>query len=251
MKLNLRYIVVGAVAALILAGLLMLAGCGRAQRSKVLCNALDVQIKDAWEFVTPEDIRGFLDRNYGVYIGVRLDSLDLAGIERMLENKSIVMKSEAWTTRDGVLHISIVQRAPALRFLNDGKGFYMDHTGYVFPLHSSYTADVPVINGSLPALDSARTARWSAGLLELVGFVSSSKQWKDKIDRISVSDNGDVEIRMSEGKERFIFGYPDNIKGKFDKMNKYCSIIRPSKDEGYYKSVNLKYNKQIICRKDI
>ena len=251
MKLNLKHIVVGVAAALIIAGMLLLAGCGRAIRSRVLCNALDVQIKDAWEFVTPEDIRGFLDKNYGVYIGTHLDSLDLAGIESLLEKKSIVMKSEAWTTRDGVLHVSIVQRAPALRFQKGDEGFYMDRTGFVFPLHSSYTADVPVIEGGIPKLDSTRRAGWCAGLLELSDFVSGSRQWKDRVEKISVDGNGEVMLKTTDGNESFILGYPDDIKAKFEKINKYYSYIRPSREEGYYKRVNLKYNKQIICRKDI
>ena len=251
MKIRPGHIFSAAVSALVLAGMLILAGCGRSQRSKALCNALDVQIKDAWEFVTPEDIKGFLDKKYGVYIGVRLDSLDLARMERLLEQKSIVMNSEAWTTRDGVLHISIVQRAPALRFQKGEEGFYMDRTGYVFPLHSSYTADVPVIEGTLPALDSASLAAWSEGLLNLSDYIASSKQWKDKIEKIRVNDGGEVELKTVEGKERFIFGAPDKIKDKFEKMGRYCSVIRPAKEEGLYKSVNLKYNKQIICRKDI
>ena len=126
-----------------------------------------------------------------------------------------------------------------------------DRTGYTFPLHSSYTADVPVIEGSLPRLDSTRMAAWSAGLLELSGFVSSSKQWKDRVDKISVDGNGDVTLKTTDGNEKFILGYPDDIRAKLEKINKYYGYIRPSKDEGYYKSVNLKYNKQIICRKDI
>ena len=251
MKISLKLIVVCAAVALMLAAFALLVGCGKAGRSKVLCNALDVQIKDAYEFVTPDDIRGFLDRKYGVYIGQRLDSLDLGRMERMLEEKSVVMKSEAWTTRDGVLHISIVQRAPALRFQRGNQGFYIDKTGYVFPLHSSYTADVPVIEGTLPALDSASLAAWSEGLLNLSDYIASSKQWKDKIEKIRVNDGGEVELKTVEGKERFIFGAPDKIKDKFEKMGRYCSVIRPAKEEDLYKSVNLKYNKQIICRKDI
>lgn len=251
MKISLKLIVVCAAVALMLAAFALLVGCGKAGRSKVLCNALDVQIKDAYEFVTPDDIRGFLDRKYGVYIGQRLDSLDLGRMERMLEEKSVVMKSEAWTTRDGVLHISIVQRAPALRFQRGSQGFYIDKTGYVFPLHSSYTADVPLIEGDIPPLEDGQNAEWSKGLLELCSYITSSRQWKERIEKISVGAGGDVELKTIDGKERFIFGFPDDIPAKFAKMGKYYSHIRPSKDEGYYKSVNLKYNKQIICRKDI
>ena len=56
-------------------------------RSAVLCDALDVQLPDESEFVAPEDVKGFLDKRYGAYIGVRLDSLDLDRIETLLESK--------------------------------------------------------------------------------------------------------------------------------------------------------------------
>jgi cell division protein FtsQ len=223
----------------------------RSGDSAKLCEGLDVQFKDPYEFVSEEDIRGFLDRKYGAYVGVRLDSLDLGRIEKMLEEKSVVMNSEAWTTRDGILHISIVQRAPALRFQRGEEGFYIDRTGYVFPLHKSYTAEVPVVEGAIPDLSDGRNAGWAKGVLNLTDYIASSKQWKDKVEKISVGTGGEVELKMKEGKERFIIGYPDRIEAKFGKIGKYYSHILPSLDNVQYKSVNLKYNKQIICRKDI
>lgn len=251
MKITPKHILALVSLTLILATFGIMVGCGRAERGKVLCNALDVQIKDKYEFVTQEDIRNFLDRHYGAYIGVRIDSLDLGRIENMLEEKRVVMQSEAWTTRDGVLHISIVQRAPAIRFQRGEQGFYMDETGFTFPLHSSYTADVPLIEGNIPPIENGESKEWGSGVLELMAYIRGSKQWKDKIEKVSVNSAGDIELKATEGKEKFIFGYPDDIQAKFERMGKYYSHVRPSKDEGYYKSVNLKYNHQIICRKDI
>lgn len=236
---------------LLLAALGFFASRAREGRSKVLCNALDVQFKDKYEFVTEDDVRGFLDREYGTYIGVRLDSLDLDGMERMLEKKKVVLKSEAWTTPDGVLHVSILQRAPVLRFKRGDQGFYMDRDGYVFPLHKDYTADVPLIQGAIPRLENGDNADWARGILALTGYIKGSRQWKDRISAVSVNAAGDIELRTTDGGERFIFGRPDDLESKFGRMGKYYSHILPAKGEGYYKSVNLKYNKQIICRKDI
>ena len=236
---------------LLLAGLGLIAGRACAERSRVLCNALDVQIKDKFEFVTEEDVRGFLDKKYGTYIGVRLDSLDLDRMERMLEQKSVVLKSEAWTTPDGVLHVSITQRPPVLRFKRGDLGFYMDKNGLVFPLHKDYTADVPLIEGAIPRLENGENAEWAKGIIALMDYIRSSRQWKDRITGVSVNSAGDIEFRTADGKERFIFGRPDDLENKFGRMNKYYSHILPAKGEGFYKSVNLKYNKQIICRKDI
>ena len=255
MRIQARHIVFFAVLALLLGTLALLAGTARYERSVVLCDGLDIQILDDYEFVTQEDVKGFIDKKYGTYIGVRLDSLDLDRIEKLLEEKGVVLKSEAWVTRDGMLHVSILQRRPVLRFQRGDQGFYMDRTGYVFPLHKSYTADVPVIEGAIPPVETEEGAAWAEGVMKLVEYVQGSKLWKDRIAGIGVNKNGDVELRVNDGKERFIIGYPDNLDSKFARMGKYYTHILPyiteQKGEGWYKSVNLKYNKQIICRKDI
>lgn len=255
MKVSMRHIVPFAVTCLMLvifALLLCVVGTTRAHK---LCERLDVQLPGNLEFVSEEDVRGYLDRNYGVYIGVKLDSLDLGRIERELLKKKVVKDAQAWTTRDGVLHVSVSQRAPAVRFQRGTEGFYMDREGYVFPLHSSYTADVPVIEGAIPSLESGDAEGWGKGVLELMNYLATSRVWKDRISKVSVNSRGEIELRPAEGKERFIFGSPEELQEKFSKMEKYYTHILPSLDstkrEGYYKSVNLKYNKQIICRKDI
>ena len=251
MSISRKHIAFFAILAVVSAGFALLAGAAHIGRSAKLCNGLEVQIREDYEFVTPEDIKGFLDKKYGAYIGVRLDSLDLGRIERMLEEKSVVLNSEAWTTPDGMLHVSVSQRVPVVRFQRGGQGFYMDNTGFVFPLHKSYTAEVPVIEGAIPTIEDGGYEDWTAGLLRLMDYIASSKTWKDRIEKISVGAGGDLELKTVDGKERFIFGFPDAIPEKFGKMGKYYSHILPAKGEGYYKSVNLKYNKQIICRKDI
>ena len=251
MKIRPRHIVFGSVLTVLLAALALLAGCAHSERAGKLCNGLDVQIKDKYEFVTQEDVKNYLDKHYGIYIGVRLDSLDLDRIEKMLEGKGVVLKSEAWTTRDGILHVSILQRKPVLRFQRGSEGYYMDCTGYVFPLHKSYTADVPVIEGNAPAAENGKWEAWADGVLKLVEYVQGSKQWKERIAGISVNQAGEIELKVTDGKERFIFGFPDELESKFARMGKYYTYIQPAEGKGPYKSVNLKYNKQIICRKDI
>ena len=251
MKDALRYIVPFAIVCLMLTVfVLQLAGVGIAD-SRKLCESLDVQLPGNLEFVSQEDVRSYLDRNYGVYIGRRLDSLDLAGIESLLLKKKVVKDAQAWTTRDGVLHVSVTQRAPALRFARGEEGFYIDREGYVFPLHPNYTADVPVIEGAIPPIDKGEDTEWGKEMLKLMDYISLSRVWNGRIGQVSVNKNGDIELRPVEGKERFILGEPIDIESKFERMEKYYTHIVPAKGEGYYKSVNLKFNKQIICRKDI
>ena len=238
----------GAVALMIVAAA-GVRGCVRAEDSHKLCESLDVQIRGELEFVSEQDIRSFLDRSYGCYIGARLDSIDLGRIENLLDSKKVVLGSEAWTTRDGVLHVSVEQRAPVLRFQRGQEGFYMDREGFTFPLHSSYTAPVPLIEGAIPPIDKGERPEWAAGILALSDYIESSAKWKERVEKISVNPRGDIELRTTGG-ERFIIGSPTMLEDKFSRLEKYYTHILPAKGDKYYKSVNVKYNKQLICRKD-
>lgn len=234
-----------------LAGLGILHGCVGKADSRKLCESLDVKVGGKGEFVSEEDIKGLIDKRYGVYIGAPLDSIDLGRIERLVEEQKAVRKCEAWTTRNGILHVSIEQRVPALRFASGDRGFYVDREGVTIPLHPTYTAPVPVIEGTVPDMDDEGSAAWAAAVLEMTDYITSSKLWKDRVEKISVGKDSNLEIRLEGNKERFILGTPDGIRDKFDRISKYFAYIVPEKGEGYYKSVNLKYNHQIICRKDI
>ncbi len=259
MKRIVRIIAASLTLAAFCAGMGTLVHLTREDRSKLGCNSLEVHFTDSLKFVSEEDIRGFLDSRYGRYIGQRLDSVRLSEIERMIESRSAVLKSEAWTTSDGTLHISISQRAPMMRFQNADKGFYIDSEGYIFPLHRSYTAPVRVVYGSIPVnvrdgykgfAATQEERAWLGSMLEMNSIIENSRRWKSGIDSIAVRPDGDIVLKMSRGDELFILGEPHSLKDKFAGIEKYYDYIAPSKEEGYYGSVNLKYKKQIICRQN-
>ena len=257
---KLRYIL--SALSVILLGLLLSAVSFsvKQKRADIVCTGLDVIFADSLKFVTAQDIGNFLDKQYGSYVGQKIDSVSLARIEKLLESKSAVLESEAWTTDDGLLHISITQRAPAVRFQQGTLGFYADESGFIFPTHKSYTAPVPCIKGSIPVtitpgfkgeLESAQEKQWVLDVLALTRYMSKSKALIGKIEQMSVNADGDIIMTPVQGSETIVFGSPKQAEEKFSRLEKYYSHILPEKGEGYYKSVNVKYNGQIICRKDI
>ena len=80
------------------------------------CEHVEVEFRDSLKFVSAKDVTSWLDRNYGICTGQRLDSLDLHRIEKMLLSRGPIVGCEAWTDDLGVLHIEIWQRRPVLRF---------------------------------------------------------------------------------------------------------------------------------------
>ena len=257
MKAAVKYAVSGALAAFFCFGMLSLLRDVREEQRRIVCGKLEVTFADSLRFVSEQDIRTYLDGHYGPCIGERLDSLQLARIEDMLTSRSSVTRCEAWTSDDGVLHIEIAQRAPVLRFQDGDRGFYVDAEGFIFPLHPTYTAPVPVVDGAIPVdipqgykglAEDPRERAWIEGVLTMQRYLSGNKAWQRNIRHIRVRKGGELLLTLEGHGEQFLIGQPENITDKLARIDRYLALIAPSKPEGYYKTVNVKYNQQIICR---
>ena len=232
---------------------------GRNMRKVLKCERLEVCIKDSLQnrFVSAKDVKRFLDKEYGKYIGMPLDSLDLVKIEKIIDGRSAVMKSQAYVTKDGALHVDVIQRSPVVRFQKKDGGFYADAEGFIFPLQSTYASHVQVIDGHIPLaansgykgeISDPEEREWFKSIMSLVNYIEGSKIWKDKIVQIYVADNGDIALVPRTGKEIFIFGKPETMEEKFEKMGKYYKVIIPEKGSGAYKTVDLRFRGQIVCK---
>ena len=258
MRKGLRIAIVAGAAALLTLAIVAIIGMSAGRERQLTCGGVNVEFADGYNFVTAEDIEGYLASEYGVYIGQRLDSVDLAKVERILDNKSAILKTEAYTTPDGKLNVKVFQREPVVRFQKGGNGFYADERGFLFPLQSNYTSQVPIIDGNVPLTFESgykgeplteKEKLWLGRVIELVNHMKKTRIWAENISQITVRPGGDLVMVPRQGKELFIFGGPDNFEDKFSRMEKYYTSILPEKGEGYYSTVNVKYNGQIVCRK--
>lgn len=258
MKRKTRILITAAIlAALVALCAFIHAGTAR-EKALRTCEGIHVEYADDYRFVSEADIKAYLDKYYGAYIGQRLDSIRLHKVEAILDEQSAILKSEAYVTSDGLLNIRLTQREPVVRFQKEGFGFYADRGGLIFPLQENYSTSVPVMDGAVPinitegfkgAPETEKERAWMAGVVSLVDYMAKTRIWAENIVQMHVEDNGDIVMIPREGKERFIFGDPSGAADKFDRMADYYRYILPEKGEGYYKTVNVKYDKQIVCRK--
>ena len=63
-----------------------------------------------------------------------------------------------------------------------------------------------------------------------------------------MADNGDIALIPRKGKEIFIIGQPTSLEEKFEKMGKYYKVIIPEKGSDAYRTVDLRYRGQIVCK---
>ena len=259
MKKLFKHILIGGCGALLVACMAIAFTAGANSRKSLRCTGLKVVVLDSMEnsFVSRADVKGYLDKEYGRYIDEAVDSIDLTAIEEIVDGRSAVLKSQAYVTRDGMLHVDVTQRKPVVRFQKSDGGFYADAEGYIFPLQKAYASHVQVIDGNIPlaagsgfkgAIDDPKEKAWFESMMKVVNYIEGSKVWRDKIVQISVDSGKDLILIPREGKEQFLFGQPTDIEDKVRKMEKYYTHIVPAKGEGHYKYVNLKFKGQIVCK---
>ena len=226
------------------AGTGVLLHVSKAERHGISCKELQVRVPGPHQFITEDEVRTYIDNFYGIYVGQRLEDVNLKSIEKMLETKAPVRKAEVWITDDGVLHAEVFQRDPVLRFDYNGNGYYTDRDGNIFPLSGDYVADVPVISCD-PKLGF--DPLWLSQAIALVRKISGSSVWSGRIGGYSVDRNGDFVLE-GDGL-RIIYGDFGESARKFAAMEKFYTSIAPMRYD--YHTVNVKYKGQIICRKDL
>lgn len=241
----------------LIAGIALILGAEGRDRDRHTCQGIEVSMQDSLRFVTKEDVQQRISQFYGNYIGQRTDSLNLSRIEEIVDAQSAVLKSEAYTSTDGLLHVMIWQREPAIRFQNGADGFYADSRGYIFPLQEHYSCDVPIVDGRIPVIvgkdykgeaGTLSESHWLTAVIDMINIIGSDKRWKNFFVQVSVNSDGDLILVPAQGGEQFIFGAPTDVQAKLDRIERYYQYIRPAKGEDYYKTVIVKYKGQIICR---
>lgn len=239
---------------------MLTSGMGRRERRTRTCQSgIQVTVLDSAErhFVAREDLEKWLDQDYHAYVGLPLDSVNLDRIEKLVLSRSAVKSCEAWLTDDGVLHLEISQREPVVRFDDGHNAYYADADGYIFPLQSRGSVPVTVVDGKLPLRvergfkgvpEDPAQQEWLKQVVGMVNYIKGSV-WENNIRQITVDERGNLVLTPWEGRERFLFGEPVRVKEKLLLMRSYYEAVAPSREEGYYGTVDLRYRGQLVCKK--
>ena len=228
----------------------------RAQRHASTCNTLIISILDSAErnFISKNDVK-ILMAEYGEYIGQRIDDVYLSRMEKILQSKSAILRSEAYITDDGTLHVDVTQRIPVVRFQKGEAGFYADKSGFIFPLQNKFTSMVPIVDGNIPIsidkgfkgdLSSEKERLWVKEVISMIAYMEKGGIWNENISQMTVSPEGNLVLIPREGKERFVFGSPTEVKAKFARIGEYYEAVAPL-EKGYTR-VDVRYSGNIICK---
>lgn len=249
----LKYIVGTLIAAIALVCIaLALASADHRKKEQVFTGiTIENDSPQGRRFLEDEELIALVKQYNGNIVGRKVCTFNTDALEKDLDNTSCILKSQVYADKEGVLHIQVSERKPFVRLQTAGGGFYADREGKLFPLQSHYCAWVPVVEGKLPIGHTDRKAeqKWIESLITWVAAFQDSPKWKNRCTQIHIDKDGLATLCLDGFSERFLLGDFTEVEKKQRKIEQYISLIRPQLAGGKtYKSVNVRFNGQIICQ---
>lgn len=256
-----------AIWTVLITGLAVLLGFSSLSHKKILCKNIDIKIEynNADTFLKIESIQKDISSKGDLIIGKSLDEINTSRIEDILGKNPYIKEADAYTTVEGYLKISVLQRIPIVRIINrSNEGFYIDSEGLLMPLSSESTTRVLVASGNIKDSYSLnkkiQTDRKDKNPNELVSknlqnifhlaqYIDNDAFLKTMIEQVYINRNDEIELIPKIGNQLIIFG---NINEMEEKFNKLKALYKDGfKKTGWnkYKTINLKYKNQVICSK--
>lgn len=248
---------------LIVIYMLLVLGFVKDAHDGVLCNGIDVVIKDSLDrhFINESDIRNLIRLEYPKVAGVPLSGLDAANMEESLSGIPVIKRAQVYKTVEGRLVIEVSQRIPVVRIEDrDHRPYFLDREGNVIPARAGYAPHVLLVNGEIDAgfrkMQNVLKRGESSGgdnvmteILALANFIADDPFWNAQILQVYVNRKKEFELIPRIGAQIIQFGDAGRLHQKFLKLETLYRDGFRQKGWNQYEIINLKYNNQVICTK--
>ena len=202
----------------------------------------------------------FLDR-------YRIESLitEKMGKDSIIKNADIIEKNilanpfvkeiKLYQDLSNKLIVDLVQYQPIARLVSENKkDFYIDLHGNIFPTSTKFSERVLLIHTDDNInydLKNINSTDYGKKIFTMINYIINDTFLSKIISEIDINYDKNIIIYPQVSKQKIIFGYPEQIDIKFDKLMLFYKKVLPAKGWNTYKTVNLKFKNQIICDKKV
>jgi cell division protein FtsQ len=239
-----------------------------AKTYNVKCSKVIIDIPNVSDnfFIEKNDILTLLHDKGVKLTGENIGDINEDKLEKLLLMHPSIKNVNIYSTIQGVIKIHINQRTPVLRIINNkNESFYIDEQGKIMPLSTKYSANVLIASGNINLNftkllakqkklinnndDTVKTDIILHNLNKMASFIYNNKFWKSQIEQIYVKKNGEYILIPRIGSQKIEFGNIKNYKIKFRNLKALYEQGLPKAGWNKYKTINLKYENQVICTK--
>lgn len=216
-------------------------------------------------FLTEDVISARLSAKNLVYPDQRFENLKIKEIESFLKSMSEIKTCKVYQNIGKSWNIDIEVRKPIARIFNlAGETFYLDDEGHTMSTSGLYTARVVVVTGKIPDRshsipvdkiinnDTLKTKYFLDDIYRICNYVCNDPLLSAQIGQIHREKNGDFVLIPQVGSHTIIFGSAfteSDVEEKFKKLKIFYKEALPFEGWNKYDIINLKYKKQIVCKK--
>ena len=168
--------------------------------------------------------------------------LDLNKMEQSVRKQQMIQKVDVSVSVDGVLTAVVKQKTPVARVFDKRGSFYIDSEGNKMPLSNDYTARVPLVSGEISLLKKEK-------LSQILMIIYEDDFLKKNIIGVQVLSNGSIVMANRNYDYKIEFGRTINIEKKFKNYKAFFQKAVLDSSLNKYKSINLKFTKQVVCIK--
>ncbi|MBK9338709.1 MAG: hypothetical protein IPM98_20120 [Lewinellaceae bacterium] len=252
---RLRYGRISWVFFLLITALILLSAVTRKKNSFASATNVEIEpLENGEKMLGDRDVRQNLLLAFGNTLeGTELADLEIERIERVLESDPFVKDAEVYVGQSNALQVSIRQREPILRILdNTGGNYYLDKNGAKIPVSSLHTPRVLVATGNIaPYTADFQEKRRNTlkDLFVLTRILMDDPIWSGFIQQIHVNNANEFILVPLVGDQQIILGSTKNIEDKLRRLKVFYEEGMPYSGWRAYKTISLKYNGQVVCRK--
>ncbi len=215
----------------------------------------DVYVEQAYDnyFIDEKDVMALMTKDgQEVLEEEAFKKLSFKELERRIKQNLFVEDVEVYRDVKGMLYAKVEQRKPIARIArSQGKDFYLDSKGNIFPISDKFTARVLIMDGAFTnklLSKGFKKVPDNKPYLEFVKRIEADKFLSAQIHQVSIDWLGRINMYQQVGSQVIEFGYPDeNLDKKFKKIEVFYNRILPTKGWNAFKRVNLNFENQIIC----
>lgn len=233
------------------------------QNANNICGELNVELinKNNYPLLTSEtELRTELLQNQKPIEGQKLNNLQLKQIEKNIGQITYLQKSNAFFQINGNMIIIASPRKGIVRVYNKSEQhFYLGTDTVVMPLSAKHSLRILFANGALPKLKDSffnQSGNDHDNLPDIYKkiYILAAKIQDDKfldalIDQIYVEPNQEFELIPKAGISYIEFGNAEDMDNKLKRLKIFYIKGHEKIDWDMYKSINLKYENQVVCTK--
>ncbi|MBK8658354.1 MAG: hypothetical protein IPN22_05645 [Bacteroidetes bacterium] len=252
-RITKKILVIASVAGCLTLFVITLTSAIQAQQ-ELHCKSIVVQIdfETGLSFINEKEIEDRINYLSGEsIIGRKITAIDFKTLENEIEKNPYVSNAEIFVDGSQSVHVSIQQKRPILRVLNnDGVGYYISEDCERLPLHPTFTPHLAVAVGNVETGLVHRDSVVQAHLFSLINEIRKDDFLNSYIDQIDVLANEKMDLLPKGSLHTIKLGRVDNqISDKLSKLKVFYKEGLNKLGWDKYRTINLKYSNQVVCEK--